>query len=136
MKTTLLKSLRLEARNWWYQPNDVVQRRRQHHRSLRDDLRTIRTAKLATIGRGGSTVYLNNQSRLTAHWEMPILQHLACPVVDLRTIPDDKIVRFAVSGPMVKVDLTEDEGTGAFDYVTIETYVSLAKELGATCRNC
>lgn len=140
MKTTLLRALRAEARAWWYHADlrrrgNLTEARVRENRSIRDDLKTIRTARLATIGRGGSTVFLSNNSRLTASWEMPILAHLACPVVDLRTISDDKIVRFAVSGPMVNVDLIEDESpVHAFSYVTIETYVRLASEAGATIR--
>lgn len=131
MKTTLLRSIRAEARNWWYQPDDPVRIRE----SMRRDLETIRTALLATIGRGGSTIYLSNGSRITASWPIPLIQHLACPVVDLRTIPFVQLVHFSIRGPMVDPTLTEDEGTGAFDWVTTTTYVRLARIAGAEVHN-
>lgn len=90
MKTTLLRSIRTEASN---------------HESMRRDLETIRTALLATIGRGGST------------------------------IPFDRLVHFSIRGPMVNPTRTEDEGTGAFDWVTTTTYVRLARIAGAEVHN-
>lgn len=131
MKTTLLRSIRTEARNWWYQPDNPVRIRE----SMRRDLQTLRTALLATIGRGGSTIYLSDGSRLTASWPIPLIQHLACPVVDLRTIPFDQLVHFSIHGPMVDPTRTEDEGPGAFDWVTTATYVRLARAVGAEVYN-
>ena len=115
MKTTLLRSIRTEARNWWYQPDDAVCIRE----SMRRDLETIRTALLATIGRGGSTIYLSNGSRITASWPIPF----------------DRLVHFSIRAPMVDPTLTEDEGTGAFDWVTTTTYVRLARIAGAEVHN-
>lgn len=140
MKTTLLRALREETRAWWYHADlrrqgNLKEALYRERRSIRDNLTTIRNARLATIGRGGSTIYLGNGSRLTASWPMSIIDHLACPVVDLRTMPHDTLVEFAIRGPMVNVDLTEDEGTNAFDYVTIDTYIRLARTGGAEVRN-
>lgn len=126
MKTKLLRSIRTEAREWWY------------HRQLRSQNETaeaIRTALLATIGRGGSTIYLSNGSRITASWPIPLIQHLACPVVDMRDMETNKLLDFSIRGPMVDPTRTEDEGTGAFDWVTTTTYVRLARIAGAEIRN-
>lgn len=90
MKTTLLRSIRTEARI---------------RESMRRDLQTLRTALLATIGRGGST------------------------------IPFDQLVHFSIRGPMVDPTRTEDEGPGAFDWVTTATYVRLARAVGAEVYN-
>lgn len=141
MKTTLLRALRAEARAWWYHADlrrqgNLTEARVRENRSIRDDLKTIRTARFATIGHGGSTIFLDKQSRITAGWELNILKHLACPVVDLRAIPMSELIRFSVSGPMVNVDLTEDESpVHAFSFVTVETYIRLAKAAGAEVRN-
>jgi hypothetical protein len=140
MKTTLLRALRAEARAWWYHADlrrqgNLTEARVRENRSIREDLKTIRTARFATIGYGGSTIYLPNMARLTASWEMPILAHLTCPVVDLRTIEINRLAEFSIKGPMVNVDLTEDETpANAFSVVTVETYVRLASEAGATIR--
>lgn len=140
MKTTLLRSIRAETKAWWYhrqlrEQGQITEALKREHESMRRELETIRTALLATIGRGGSTIYLSNGSRITASWPIPVIDHLACPIVDLRTIPDDKIVQFAVRGPMVDPTRTKDEGTGAFDWVTTKTYIRLAHTAGAEVRN-
>lgn len=140
MKTKLLRSIRTEAREWWYHrqlrsQNETAEAIKREHESMRSDLKTIRTALLATIGRGGSTIYLSNGSRITASWPIPLIQHLACPVVDLRPIPFDRLVHFSIRAPMVDPTRTEDEGTGAFDWVTTTTYVRLARIAGAEVHN-
>ena len=140
MKTTLLRSIRAETQNWWYhhelrQRGDIKEALRREHESMRRDLETIRTALLATIGRGGSTIYLSNGSRITASWPIPLIQHLSCPVVDMRDMETNKLLDFSIRGPMVDPTRTEDEGTGAFDWVTTTTYIRLARTAGAEVRN-
>lgn len=140
MKTTLLRSIRTEAREWWYHrqlrsQNETAEALRREHESMRSDLKTIRTARLATIGRGGSTIYLPNGTRITASWPIPVIQHLACPVIDMREMETSRLLDFSIRGPMVDVDRTEDEGTGPYDWVTTTTYVRLARTAGAEVRN-
>lgn len=140
MKTTLLRSIRAETQAWWYhhelrQRGDIKEALRREHESMRSDLKTIRTARLATIGRGGSTIYLPNGTRITASWPIPVIQHLACPVIDMRDMETSRLLDFSIRGPMVDVDRTEDEGTGPYDWVTLETYIRLARTAGAEVRN-
>lgn len=140
MKTTLLTALRADAQSWWYhqklrREGNKAEALRRERESVRSNLKVIRTARLAVIGHGGSTIHMAGGVRQTWDWEMPIIRHLDCPVVDLRTIPTKELVSFVVRGPIVNVDIAEDEGTTSFDYVTAKTYVQLAKAAGAEVRN-
>lgn len=144
----LYRVLNAEAKAWWYhqdlrksgRTDEARRRERKSILSTLDYIRqTLRNGGLLTIGRGGYTLHFARNSKLSGYGPDSSGTVAACklagvPWVDTRTIPDDRIGEFAVSGPIVKVGI-ETEGYGSLDYISPPDYIEFARSYGATVGN-
>ena len=68
--------------------------------------------KYVHIGRGGWTGYFNKHHRVSHYgdtWKK-YCEH-GTPIIDTRTIPNDKLVKWALCSPMVDLEATESQTT-------------------------
>jgi hypothetical protein len=51
-----------------------------------------------------------------------------CAVYDASEADETAFAHMVISGPMVSHTVTKDEGTGSFDYISVDSYMALLRE--------
>ncbi len=151
MKTKLYAILNTNAKNWWYhaqlrRDGKHEEARRQERAQIRDDIARLRAALehggFLINSWGDWTLHYGKRQRLQS-WRSgldgPIPQAcllLGIPVLDLTTIPEDRI-RAVLSIPMANPcpNPEPEEGYGPFDHAPFEYVARRYVALGATVYN-
>lgn len=104
----------------------------------------LRFAFLVTWGRGGHSVYMDEDAQSSSTLqgygltpeEIAEIDRLGIPFVDTRTIPDDKILA-VLSLPMWEQKLGKHDPApwGGMSYAPVEVLAYMYRSLGATVRN-
>ena len=148
MKTQLYGILNTSAKNWWYHAllrkrGEVQEAREREREAILDGLRVLRAA-LKNGGFfinawGGWTLRYAGRKRLTSSCpglDTPICQAcllLGIPVIDLTTIPKDRIKEvFKLPSPDLLYDPEPPGGYRSFQHAPSEHVVPRYIALGAT----
>ncbi|MFW6083741.1 MAG: hypothetical protein ACODAA_00835 [Gemmatimonadota bacterium] len=144
---TLYSILDRQARSWWYHrqlrdEGNEREARKRERRSIRSTLDSLRQALdndgALTIGRYGATLHYSEGGRVQGlhRGTIEAARHLGIPIIDSRTVPDERLVDYAYQTPMYRPGATDPDGDpGPFDYVSLPTYVRIARSYGATIEN-
>ena len=149
--------LNKEAKLWHYhqslrEQNRFTEARALERTSIKSSIKTIRSATILHIARGGFSVYLKPELSLDGtvrstskvsgygnggvYYKSLLRSRPEVPIVDTNTIPDNLISRFAISGPMIptgKPDAPNSNGRwGGFSFCPIYVYLAIAESMGAT----
>jgi hypothetical protein len=154
MKQSVYSLLDRDARGWWYHrqlrdQGKPEEARQLERRSIRDHVKTLRSAYYASVGRGGWSIHchkvtsangLTSQSTLEGYGDASDGMIKACivlglPVVDTTTISDEAIYD-TISIPLVAIDRPCDpEPYHGMSYAPLEYVISAYRKLGATVYN-
>jgi len=148
MKTQLYSILNDRARRWWYHhalrnQGRAEEARRQERAQIRDDVRRLR-ATLECGGFlinawGGWTLHYGERKRLQS--QRPGLDDaipqacllLGIPVIDLTTIPEDRIKEvFKLPSPDLLYDPEPEGGYRSYQHAPFEYVAQRYVALGAT----
>lgn len=139
MNTTILALLRADATAWRYHDTPAKIRR-----SVLENLASVRQilampGAYISCGRGGTVIHgvnvtISSYGPFEAWGKAQALHLLGLPFVDTRTIPDQTIHKIVslpmyIPGEEPEADLSDYHG---FSYVSFDTYLTLAQNLGAT----
>ena len=148
MKTQLYSILNDRAKRWWYhrklrKQGQIEEARRRERAQIRDDVRRLR----ASLERGGFlinawggwTLHYGERKRLQSQrpgLDNPIPQAcllLGIPVIDLTTIPEDRINEvFKLPSPDLLYDPEPVGGYCCYQHAPFEYVVRQYVALGAT----
>ena len=147
---TVYAILNQQAKRWWYHAalrqqgrcQEARTRERQYIRDTARSLReTIHTGGYLSIGRGGTTLHCSDRHRVECQWYdeayHALARRLHIPIVDTRSVPDDRIVEVAVSWPMACVDPRNADPPpyGSFSHAPLPYMLGRWKAVGATIEN-
>jgi hypothetical protein len=152
MKATVYKLLNADSKNWWYhidlrKKGASVLARDAERKSIRSNIKTLRSATLMTIGLGGFTVYFqeagsSTESRLQGYDiegkpYRDILIGMGIPVIDKTVCEDGKLISGAISGPMPAAYRrpADPEPYHSFSYAPLKYYCEYWLKLGAKVYN-
>lgn len=122
----ILSLLRSDAKSWWYHAQlrkhgDNKEASILERRSVRSKVDTLRKARYFSIGRGGATVWMNDNSYLSTYADTAVIE--CCKLLgikgyDTRAIDDfDTIWKFTCDIPLEeKLELAKNHGGLAFNY--------------------
>ena len=148
MKTQLYSILNDRAKRWWYhrklrRDGKVNEARRRERAQIRDDVRRLRAALecggFLINAWGGWTLHYGERQRLQS-WR-PGLDGaipqacllLGIPVIDLTTIPEDRIHKvLSLPSPDLLHDPEPEGGYRSYQHAPFEYVARLYIELGAT----
>ncbi len=147
---TVYAILNQQARRWWYHASlreqgrsqEARLRERQYIRETARSLReTLRNGGYLSIGRGGTTLRCSDAHRVECQWYdaayHALARRLHIPIVDTRSVPDDRIVKVAVSWPMACVDARNADTPpyGPFSHAPLSCMLPRWASVGATLEN-
>ena len=149
MKPSVYGYLNESAKAWWHHRRlrkwgKIAEARREERRSIRDNARmlreTIKNQGYLSFGRGGWCLHIGHWRTLRGYvpeqsGTCQAAKHLRIPIIDSRTIPEDRVLEM-IRLPMVGLEgHVDDEPYGSISYAPLE-HVALAYEnLGATLYN-
>ena len=148
MKTQLYSILNTSAKNWWYHSllrkrGEVQEARQREHEAILDDIRVLRAALknggFFVNAWGGWTLRYGKRKRLTSSCtglDTPICQAcllLGIPVIDLTTIPEDRIKEvLKLPTPDILYDPEPPGGYRSYQHAPFEYVAQRYVALGAT----
>ncbi len=122
----LLPILRSYSKSWWYHAQlrkhgDIKEAAKLERKGIRSNVDTLRKATYFSVGRGGATIWMNDNSFLSTYGDCPLIE--CCKLLgikgyDTREIDDfDTIWKFTCNIPLAeKLELAKNNGGLAFNY--------------------
>lgn len=143
MTKSLYNLLNKSAKSWWYYKKlrdngRTIEARSLERESIKSSIKTIRSAVLMSVGRGGWTVYCDSGSIVSGYGNCDSyiygLKLMGVPIIDTRSISDDKISSVVLKAPLPSYTKGQIDPPpyGPFDYCPIEYYVKYYTTNGAT----
>ena len=144
------RQIRAKARAWWYHQDlrrwgNFTEARRREHDSIRSCIRQLREAREAGgflhIGRGGSTFYYTEDSRVEyCGHDTQWITDAGILTVDTTTVPNEDIWTVGVKWPIVVVQretryVRPFAECGSLDYCRIGDMLEHYRAVGATIMN-
>lgn len=141
---SLYSILNRNVKNWWYfvdlrKANKIKEARSLERKSILENIERIRKIKkiggYLKLGKASWSIYYNGGGLLSGYYNKgnhcyyeEIFEKFNLLIIDSRNIQESKIVEYAISSPMLKLNIKESQGFGSFDYVTLKDYIKLCKD--------
>lgn len=146
-KADFIRALRQDSRDWWHHANlrrdgRIVDARKKENASVASKIEAIRLARqyngILVISDFGTLFRYHpnvRSSGLHKHY-IEAVQMAGIVTIDLRDMPNKDAVGYALSTPILSLEVKEDEaGFHSLSYVTPSTYIAIARAWGAKIIN-
>ncbi len=141
--TSAYTLINTDCKAWWYhkdlrERNQHVEARKRERVSIKSTVRTFREAQkysaaYMSVGRGGMTFNYSPNARISGGnipFYITMCHKFNIPVIDTRTIPDDKIVQ-TIKIPLIS-NTPDNPPYSWISYAPMEYVLARYRELGAT----